>query len=184
MCLILSQIYKRSSTICTYVLSKKDGTLLLTIKESTMIIDSTSGKRIANTEKPFILALKMGENLFEGIIRCAKDVGLKSASISGLGALNDVTVAYYDLATKTYHTKLFSGMYELISLHGNIATLDGQPFLHIHAALGQEDYSVVGGHIMSATVGPSAEITIVPLTETINRAYDDQTGLKLMCSIG
>lgn len=148
-----------------------------------MIIDSHSGHQVIGSEKPFILALKMGEDLFESILRCAKDAKLRSASISGLGALDDVTVAYYHLDTKTYQTKLFKGMYELISLHGNVAMLDGQPFIHIHAALGQADYQVVGGHIMSATVGPSAEITIIPLAETINRAYDEQTGLKLMCPI-
>ncbi|MFZ2314151.1 MAG: PPC domain-containing DNA-binding protein [Gammaproteobacteria bacterium] len=148
-----------------------------------MIVDSTSGKKVATTEKPFILALKMGEDLFAGILRCAEEADLKSASISGLGALDDVTVAYYNLNTKSYQTKLFAGMYELISLHGNITKLDGKHFIHIHAALGTEEYNVVGGHIMSATVGPSAEITVVPLSNTINRAYDEQTGLKLMCPL-
>ncbi len=149
----------------------------------TVIIDSFSGKLVANVEKPFILALKIGENLFESILRAANDANLQAASISGLGALDDVTVAYYNLETKQYQTKLFSGMYELISLNGNIAWVDGKRFIHIHAALGTEEYNVVGGHIMSATVGPSAEISIIPLTSRINREYDDRTGLKLMCPI-
>lgn len=147
------------------------------------IVDSQSGHKVLNTEKPFILALKMGENLFEGILRCANAANLKSASISGLGALDDVTVAYYNLETKQYQTKLFKGMYELISLNGNIALVDGKRFIHIHAALGTEQYDVVGGHIMDAIVGPSAEITIIPLSAEINREYDAVTGLKLMCPL-
>lgn len=149
----------------------------------TAIVDSQTANRLVNTERPFILALKMGENLFEGIMRCAAAVNLKSASISGLGALDDVTVAYYNLSTKQYQTKLFKGMYELISLNGNVARFDGKHFIHIHAALGTEEYNVVGGHIMDATVGPSAEITIVPLSANIDRQYDDATGLKLMCPL-
>lgn len=133
--------------------------------------------------KPFILALKMGENLFEGIMKCAIERNIKSASLSGLGTLDDVTVAFYHLDKKDYATKVFHGMYELISLNGNIALLDGKPFIHIHAALGTDTYDVVGGHIMDATVGPSVEITITPLSDTIHREYDHETGLKLICPI-
>ena len=40
---------------------------------------------------------------------------------------------------------------------------------------------MIGGHIMGAMVGASAEISVVPLNSSINRAYDDITGLKIMC---
>lgn len=147
------------------------------------IINSSSGRLVAGSREPFILALNIGENLFEGIMRCAVDAGIKSASLSGLGALDDVTVAYYNLESKTYQTKLFHGMYELVSLNGNIALVDGKPFIHIHAAIGDNQYQLFGGHIMDATVGPSAEITIIPLGGDIHRQYDDRTGLKLMCPL-
>ena len=145
------------------------------------IIDSASGNKVAGRDQPFILALNIGENLFEGIMRCAQAANLKSASISGLGALDDVTVAYYNMETKSYQTKLFHGIYELVSLNGNIAVLDGKHFIHIHAAIGDDKYQIFGGHIMDATVGPSAEITVIPLSSEIQRKYDDRTGLKLMC---
>lgn len=147
-----------------------------------MVTTATCDKLI-NTDKPFILVLKKGENLFEGILHCANTINLKSATISGLGALDEVTVAYYYLSTKQYQTKLFAGMYELIALNGNISFVDGKRFLHIHAALGTETYDVIGGHIMDATVGPSAEISIIPLSATITREYDADIGLKLMCPI-
>ncbi|MBV9575201.1 MAG: DNA-binding protein [Gammaproteobacteria bacterium] len=151
------------------------------LETSIAIVDSASGHKIIDRKTPFILALKIGENLFEAILRCADDANLQSATISGLGALDDVTVAYYNLQTKQYQTKLFKGMYELISLNGNITWVEGKRFIHIHAALGGEDYQVIGGHIMEATVGPSAEISIVPLAAGIHREYDAETGLKLMC---
>lgn len=139
--------------------------------------------QLKNTKDPFILVLELGDDLFASILACAKAINLPSASISGLGALDDVTVAYYDLPSKSYETKLFHGMFELISLNGNITTVDNEPFVHIHAALGTREYDVVGGHIMSATVGPSAEITVIPLPSQIKREYDDRTGLKVMCPI-
>jgi len=148
-----------------------------------VIIDSQSGEKVINAQAPFILALKQGESLFDSILHLAHDAKLLSASISGLGGLSMVEVAYYDINEKKYQTKLFSPMHELISMNGNIAFLDGKHFIHIHAAIGDEEYKVFGGHIMSATVNPSAEITIIPLNGKIERKYDAATGLKLMCPI-
>lgn len=154
-----------------------------TTLERPAIIDSHSGKTLAKTDKPFIIALKIGEDLFESILRVMNDAELTAASISGLGAVDDVTLAYYHLTTKEYQTKLFKGMYELTSLNGNMAVLDNNRFLHIHGTIGDDKYEVYGGHFMSATVGPSVEISVVPLVGKIKRAYDDRTGLKLMCPI-
>lgn len=147
------------------------------------MVTTTTCSRLAHTTEPFILVLKKGENLFEGILACANAIQLKSATFSGLGALDEVSVAYYNLSTKQYQTKLFTGMYELITLNGNVSLVEGKRFLHIHAALGTDTYDVIGGHIMDATVGPTAEITIIPLAETITREYDGDIGLKLMCPL-
>lgn len=150
---------------------------------NTAIVNSDSGKLVENTDKPFILVLKPGENLFESILRCADAANLKSASISGLGGLRNIEAAYYHLETQQYHTKLFSEMHELISMNGNITFFEGKRFIHIHAAFSDEQYMTFGGHLMSAIVSPSAEITIVPLTHTIERKHDTETGLKIMCPI-
>ena len=147
------------------------------------VVDLANCHLLSNTDQPFILTLKMGEDLFEGVLQCAYKMQLKSAMLSGLGALSNVTVAFYNLSTKQYHTKLFTGMYELISLNGNLSLLENKHFVHIHAALGTETYSVKGGHIMSATVGASAEIAITPLSNNIQRVHDPVTGLKLMCPV-
>lgn len=147
------------------------------------VIDSNSGKLVAGTDQPFILALNLGEDLFQAILRCANDANIKSASISGLGTLDDVMLAYYNLETKQYQEKLFAGMYELISLNGNIATLDDELFIHIHASIGDENYRVFGGHVMSGIVGPACEITVTPLGGHIQRGFDDRTGLKIMCPL-
>ncbi len=147
------------------------------------VIDSNSGKLVAGTDQPFILALNLGEDLFDAILRCANDAKIKSASLSGLGTLDDVMLAYYNLDEKQYQEKLFPGMYELISLNGNIAILEDELFIHIHAAIGDENYRVFGGHVMSGIVGPACEITITPLGSHIQRGFDDRTGLKIMCPL-
>lgn len=155
----------------------------LTKTEPRAIVNLQNCVELAGTDKPFIFVLNIGENLFESLVKCASLMKLKSAAISGLGTLTQVTVAYYHLHKKEYQTKLFSEAYEVVSLQGNISSLEGKPFVHIHAALGQEDYSIIGGHIMDAVVDACMEMTVIPLAAPINRAYDDETGLKLMCPL-
>lgn len=145
------------------------------------IVDSATCHQLAGTTEPFILNLNRGENLFQGILQCAEKVGLHAASISGLGALEDPKVAYYYLDRKEYDTKEFIGIFELVSLNGNISFVDGKHFAHIHTALGKADHSLFGGHLMDATVGVLAEITIIPLAGRIERKYIDALGLKGLC---
>lgn len=147
------------------------------------IFDSQSGDKATNIEQPFILVLKRGENLFSSLTHFIVEANLQAASISGLGALDDVTIAFYHLDRKEYDTKLFHGGYELVSLNGNITRFENKPVIHIHAALGKEDYSVIGGHIMDATIGPTVELTIIPLPGKINRERSEDIGLNLMCPI-
>ncbi len=155
----------------------------LVSKEAPSLVTLDTCAQLAGTDKPFILVLRLGDNLHESVVRAADKMNLKSASISGLGALDDVTVAYYHLDRKEYTTKLFKGMFELISMNGNISFAEGKRTAHIHAALGQPDYSVVGGHIMDGIVGPTCEITVIPFASKIQRQQDDNIGLKLLCSI-
>lgn len=144
------------------------------------IVDTSTCHQLAGTNKPFILNLNRGENLFQGILNCAEKIGLQAASLSGLGALENPSVAFYHLHLKQYDTKIFPGIFELVSLNGNISFVDGKHFAHIHAALGKEDHSLFGGHLMDATVGVLAEITIIPLEGRIERQFIEDIGLKGM----
>jgi uncharacterized protein len=145
------------------------------------LVDTETCGKLAGTTRPFILNLNRGENLFQAILHCAEKVGLKSASISGLGALENPSVAFYHLHLKQYDTKLFPGIFELISMNGNISFVDGKHFAHLHAALGTAEHTVFGGHLMDATVGVLAEISIIPLDARVERRHIEALGLKGLC---
>ncbi|MBP3442967.1 MAG: DNA-binding protein [Clostridia bacterium] len=70
---------------------------------------------------------------------------IKSATVQGLGAVNDVDVGYYSLEEKRYFTKIFNQQFEMISLNGNITRKDGIPYLHLHIALSDENYKILRG---------------------------------------
>ena len=143
-------------------------------------VDSQSCAQLKGTTAPFILVLKKGENLSDGILQCANDADLPSATLTGLGALEDTTLTYFDHVKKTYKEKKFPQFLELLALNGNVTTLDGKRTTHLHVALSDNHYKMMGGHVGSAYIGATAEINVTPLPGKLVRKMDEKTGLELI----
>ena len=123
----------------------------------------------------YILKLEKGEEVIAALAKFCEDNDIKSGCIAGIGATNNASINYYDLEKGKYISKKFSDKnYEIISLNGNISLLQGKPFTHIHIALGDSDYNVFGGHLESAVISVTCEITINMADNVINRKLDDE----------
>jgi predicted DNA-binding protein with PD1-like motif len=130
----------------------------------------------------YLVVLEKGEPLMASLTQFAADKELKGAIFSGIGALEDVELGAYDTKTLEYIRKTFSKVaYELISLNGNLSLKDGEPFVHLHAALGDHDFNVFGGHLFEATVAVTAEISVRPLGFMPERELHKEIGLALIC---
>ena len=130
----------------------------------------------------YVLVLEMGEEVIASLSDFSKNEGVASAWISAIGALRDFELGYYYLDRKQYGRKKFEEIAELITCSGNIAMRESQPFAHIHAVMGRDDYSVIGGHLFTGIVAVTAEIMLFPLPNRMERAYDERTGLYLLSS--
>lgn len=121
--------------------------------------------------KPFVLVLYRGQDLLPSLLRCAHEGHLKSVVFSGaVGALENVTISYYDRDDKkAYLKKFFKGPYELISLNGNMAWIKNDPMIHAHASLGTRDYHLFGGHVAKATVAVTTELLVTPFSSRFER---------------
>lgn len=132
-----------------------------------------------NSQEPFVLILKTGDNLHEGIKKCARDAKLIGASIQGLGQFTNPVFAYYGANAKS-HVIPLEGTYEVISLNGNIAMSQGGYYTHIHAVLGDNTLQASAGHIKEAIIGATAELTITPFSKPLERQVDQETGFGLI----
>lgn len=130
--------------------------------------------------QPFILVLKKGEKIINSLMHCAKEAHISAASFSGLGALENPTLAYYNIKNKKYQDKTFSGSYELASINGTLTMFEKKPYIHAHVVLGDAKYSAKSGHLKESKVGATAEITIIPLKNNIMRKIDATTGLNVI----
>jgi uncharacterized protein len=138
-------------------------------------------KIIYSEKDTHILNFAKGEEVMSGLAAFFKEKGIRAGHITGLGAASQITIAYYNIETKTYERKKFVENVEILSLHGNVgAKEDGEIVVHMHGVFGRKDFTVFGGHIFETVISGAGEIHISSLSGQINRAYDEETGLTLM----
>lgn len=129
----------------------------------------------------YFLRLDRGEDVIEMITSFCRQVGIGSGLIYGLGAIEQPEIGYYDLSRKRYLRKKLDGIFELLSLTGNITSVEnGAVFLHAHVTLAPADYRVVGGHLFGGKIGVTGEFFIFKTDLKLVRKFDEKVGLKLI----
>ncbi|NIM20032.1 MAG: DUF296 domain-containing protein [Candidatus Latescibacteria bacterium] len=127
-----------------------------------------------------VLRLERGEEVVETITAFVREKAVKAGSVSGIGAVADVTLGFYDPETKEYHKEIFMGSYEIANICGSVSTLGGEEMLHIHATIADRNHQVSAGHLFSATVSVTLEVLITQFPGVIERKMDEAIGLNLM----
>ena len=133
-------------------------------------------KLIDNT---YVVRLDVGDEIMLSLADLCRKEKIKAASVQGIGATDNVTVGYYSTAEKRYFNKTFNQQFEIISLNGNISEKDGEPYLHLHIALSDENYLFYGGHLNNAVISITAEIFVTKLDGSINRRVNTKTNLNI-----
>lgn len=121
--------------------------------------------------------LNKGDKLLKGLTAVLKQNKIAAGIISGIGAISQARIGYFDQQTKKYEEKTFNESLEIVSLNGNISIKDGETFMHIHVVFTDKDLKALGGHLFDAVVYVF-EFGIVSLEgQPLVRKYDDDTGL-------
>ena len=129
-----------------------------------------------------IIIMSRGEELIDVLTRWAHEHEVVSASFQGIGAVEDVEIGYYTLSTKSYSFVTFPEVFEVANLTGNVALVDGKPFVHAHAVSSRCDASLgcIGGHVKRARVAVTLEISLTADAAPAQRVVDEMIGLKLI----
>ena len=137
-------------------------------------------KRILQDKNTYVLSLKRGEELIEGIKEFCKEYRIEAAFFQAIGAANEVELAWYDLGAKQYVTRFFQENLEIVSLTGNVSKLGNELVVHSHGVFSNKDMETKAGHVNKAVVSGACEIILTRLEGKIDRAFDEDTGLNLM----
>lgn len=125
------------------------------------------------------VVLDRGDDLHGSLQQAAGEAGIRSGAITALGAVDDVQLAYWNLAGREYERRDFAGDFEIGALVGNFAVLDGKPFAHVHAVLGGRDFAAFTGHVMRARCSATVEIFVHDYASIVERHFVPEIGLNL-----
>jgi predicted DNA-binding protein with PD1-like motif len=129
------------------------------------------------------IAVRMdrGDEVCAKLLELAEKENIRLASVTGIGASNDVTLGVFNTKNKEYSKFRFSGLdYEIASITGNLSRQDGKPYLHLHAAIGNPVCDEThAGHLNAAVVSATAELMVGVVDGEAGRKFSDEVGLNL-----
>ncbi len=119
-----------------------------------------------------------GEDIYEELEKVCKKHNVETAVVlSGLGQLKQFELGYFK-EKGNYTPQKFDEPHELLSLTGNVSKQDGEYVFHLHAALGNQEKKVVGGHLIRGRVSVTNEIVLLKTSLKVKRRVTETTGLN------
>ncbi len=128
----------------------------------------------------YLIRLEKGEEVIGSLRAFVRQERIPAATLSGLGAADDVTVAFFDTETKAYRNYRRTGLIEITSLIGNVSWKGADPVVHVHVTAFHETEGALGGHLVSAVVSATVEIGVEPYERKVERVQDAAIGLPLL----
>ena len=125
--------------------------------------------RFQRTRYGYVVRIDSGEEIIATLRTFAREQGVRSGLISGLGAVGETDLGFFVRATGQYITRTFQGEHEIGSLTGNFSELDGEPFPHCHAVIAGEDFVAHTGHLFRGIVTVTCEVQVVTDTDVLRR---------------
>jgi uncharacterized protein len=131
-------------------------------------------------QRTFAVVMDTGDEVLQCLLAFAQEQTLAAAEFTGIGALSDAVLGYFDWQKKDYERIPVNEQVEVLNLTGNVALSDGKPKLHPHIVLGKVDGTAHGGHLLEGHVRPTLEVIVTESPAHLQRRSDPETGLALI----
>ena len=133
-----------------------------------------------NAGRRFVGRFDHGKDLISSLEDICAENKIEMAVFSVIGAVLSVTLGCYNQKKQAYISFQENSPLEIASCTGNISLKDGNPFVHAHAVLSDEQRKTISGHLFSKTPVFAGEFDIRELKgKPFSRKYDRETGLML-----
>lgn len=128
--------------------------------------------------REFVVRLDHGADWRQELETLAAEQSIEAAWFSGLGAVQDAELWFYDQDDFEYKAARFEEPLEVANCVGNLSLLDGEPFAHTHATLSRRSGQALAGHLDRATVF-AGEVYVREFDTSLERDHDEATDLDL-----
>ncbi len=138
-------------------------------------------KQVNSTPEEAVYAIifSKGDEVMSGLTDFAIAHKITDAHFTAIGAVSSATLAWFDLDRKLYHPIPVNQQVEVLSLVGDIAAFNGKPIVHMHAVVGTEQGTTMGGHAFALVVNPTIEVFLTANTTPLAKK-EDPSGLRLI----
>ncbi len=136
--------------------------------------------RYARYGTSFVLRVDEGEEAVGTIRRFLSEHGVLAGYFVAWGAFSRLKLEYFQVDRNEYRQQTFEEQLEVASLLGNIACLDGEPVIHAHLTVGDEEFRSYSGHLAEGIVRPMLEVFVTPLPGELYRLRDARTHLAVL----
>ncbi|EJL75899.1 PPC domain-containing DNA-binding protein [Chryseobacterium populi] len=137
--------------------------------------NSWTARKVDNT---FIVSVKNGSGIIESLTDFVVSQHIQSGEVTGIGAVSEATLRFFQPSTKKYVDKTFNEQMEVTNISGNVSEIDGKPLLHLHITLGREDYTALAGHLLDAKIRGAGEFFFYPLNAKLSKTKDEDAGIN------
>src|ERR1043166_4429880 len=96
-------------------------------------------KLINQNPKTFVLVFDTGDEVAALLKQFAREQHLDASHFSGIGAFSDITLGYFNPASRDYEKVSIHEQVEVLSLLGNVAMEKNDTKIHAHVVLGKKD---------------------------------------------
>ena len=128
----------------------------------------------------YVIRLDKDEEIIETLRGFCKTNQIRLGWVTGIGAVNRVVLGLFETGPKRYVADELRGDLEITALSGNITTMDGEVYLHLHATVSDVKQQTCGGHLTSAVVSATGELIVVAIDGMVDRKFSREIGLNLL----
>lgn len=135
--------------------------------------------KYAKFENRYILRLDPEDEILISLKELVIKENVKVASVIGIGTLNHLIIGVFDTDEKKFIGNTYNENLEATAICGNISTMDGDAYVHIHLTAGRKDGSVVGGHLQKGTISATGELVVTVIDGIVEREFNAAIGLNV-----
>ncbi len=133
-----------------------------------------------NNGRTFMGRVPHDADLLEWLTGFAREKNIQLGEITLIGAVKKAVLAFYHQDRREYALVTVDKHMEILHGVGNISLKEGEPFVHMHLVLGDEQGRAFGSHLAPGTVVFACEAIIREFTGgQYLRKLDKTTGLTL-----
>lgn len=127
----------------------------------------------------YLVRNDLGEEIIENLKKLCEAEKITLGRVEAIGATDQAVIGIYDLHRKEYFHEEIHQFMEITSLNGNITTLEGKPYIHLHTTLAGQDHVIHGGHLIQMRVGATCEMFVTVFDGAVERRKDEGLGINL-----